>query len=558
MDRFEVVKRTGTHADVLAAVGAADVLQKLNPKLTDAGNSYDVRFRDASIYDLDDGAGFKYLKVDVRTSPESSEEDSGEGSESAEKKKPQKTKAAPPVIPPEWVFDYSPQNEKYKRQQAAKKTQDKDIAETMAEDAPDPQFRAYRIVKALQGDSGPNKLIEEFLKHTEEQWKKLVWAGFQGESGFPCDAPLVQLFNPQSAKGYALLKPTGTDRNDKTKEKWAEPFVEWLRYRGFFAGCAGWFLGGKGEHVRLYCPIPRDISFETYKGVAAAFRAQSLAGSAPKMDCLGTLRLTRILIERSEPIARPARRISGIWVTHYQSLGQAKAVTSIDQLSVPDWFENATAEIWLETLNEHDTILRRLDDAISEELMLLKKYRRFLQQQEESALPELVDFLSAYGQHIFRLRGQDKWLLPQFSAERVEAILEGNHNYKDIIGNPGFQAIANALRSATVSAQVAKRRGERNYREIQYGALPELRRKLSLSPDDFMRAVSEFIAGFNAESARRNEMGLSGFRLSQDEFAAFAELMDRAKSDVVGSLLCAMATCKLGKEEKEEKEEVVA
>jgi hypothetical protein len=547
MDRFEVVKRTGTHADVLAAVGAADVLQTLNPQLTDAGNSYDVRFRDASIDDLDDGPGFKYLKVDARAS----EEDPEDRSEAADKKKQKKPKSAPPVIPEGWAFDYSPQNDKYKRQQAAKKTRDKDIAEGMAEDAPDPQFRAYRIVKALQGDSGPNKLIEEFLKRTADEWRKLVWAGFQGESGFPCDAPLVQLFNPQSAKGYALLKPTGTDRNDKTKEKWAEPFIEWLRYRGFFAGCAGWFLGSKGEHVRLYCPIPGDISFEIYKGVAAEFRTQSLSGSAPKMDCLGTLRLTRILVERSEPLARPARRIRGLWVTHYQSLGQAKAVTSIDQLAVPDWFKMANAEIWLETLNEHDTILRRLDDAISDELMLLKKYRRFLQQQEESALPEFVGFLSAYGQHIFRLRGQGKWLLPQFSAQRVEAILEGNQSYKDIIGNPGFQAIANALRSATVSAQAVKK-NHGDYREIQYGILPELRRKLSLGSDEFMRAVSEFLAGYNAESARRNEMGKSGSRVSEGEFAAFVELMDAAKADVVGSLLCAMATCKLGKEEKEE------
>jgi hypothetical protein len=551
MDRFEVVKRTGTHADVLAAVGAADVLQKLNPKLTDVGNTYDVRFREASIDDLDDGAGFKYLKADARMSLEGAEEDSEETSEGANKKKPKKPKSAPSVIPPEWVFDYSPQNEKYRRQQAAKKTQDKDIAESMAEDAPDSQFRAYRIVKALQGDSGPNKLIEEFLKHTEEEWKKLVWAGFQGESGFPCDAPLVQLFNPQSAKGYALVKPTGTDRNDKTKEKWAEPFIEWLRYRGFFAGCAGWFLGTKGEHVRVYCPIPRDISFETYKGVAAVFRAQSLVGSAPKMDCLGTLRLTRILIERAEPMAPPARRISGIWVTHYQSLGQAKAVTSIDQLAVPEWFEAATAQTWLETLNEHDTILRRLDDGISEELMLLKKYRRFLQQQEESALPEFLDFLSAYGQHIFRLRGQGKWLLPQFSAQRVEAILAGNYSYKDIIDNRGFQSVANALRAATMSAQtVKKNRGD--YREIDYGILPELRRKLSLDSDDFIQAVSEFLARFNAESARRNAEGKSGFRVPEDDFAAFAELMDAAKASVVGSLLCAMATCKLSKEEKEE------
>ena len=47
-------------------------------------------------------------------------------------------------------------------------------------------------------------------------------------------------------------------------------------------------------------------------------------------------------------------------------------------------------------------------------------------------------------------------------------------------------------------------------------------------------------------------MKKSGFRVSQDEFATFASLMDDAPADLVGSLLCAMATCKLDKEEKED------
>jgi hypothetical protein len=522
----------------------------MKPELRDAGTGFCVDLpRDACIDDLDDGPGFKYLKIRSKKSADSpdSEESDGLG-------------LVPRGIPAARVFDYSVQNEKYKRQQlarqAARKAHDQELDDAIAEDAPDPEFRSYRILNALQGASGPNKVVEEFFKRSKDGWLKTVWSGLHGEGKFPCDAPLVQLFNPQAAKGYGLLKPTGTDRNDKTKEKWAEPFLEWLRYRGFFASCAGWFLGNKGEHIRLYCPMPGKISFDLYRRVATDFRAESLSGSATKMDCLGTLRLTRILIERSEILSRPARSIRGLWVVYYQSMGQAKAVTSIDQLFVPDWFESKqSGELWLETLEEHDRVLRRLDDAISEELTLLKKYRRFLQQREGDALPDFVDFLSAYGHHVFQQRGQGKWLLPQLSEDKVEAILQAR--YKDIIENPGFQAISGALRAATVSAQVAKRNAQRtggDYRDVQYGALPELRRKLSLDPDEFMQAVSDFIAGFNAESARRNENNKSGFRVSQDEFAAFAALMDEAPSELVGSLLCAVATCKRGKDEKEEAE----
>lgn len=544
MNRLNFDKRNGTHADVLVAVGAADLLMHLTPELVDQANRLSVNLsRDAEFADFTDiSPGFRYL------------DDAGNSEEGEQASKSnRRTKSRPQQIPQSLVFDYRSENEKYKRQQAARKTRDQDIAESRQKDNPDPEFRSYRIARALQADSGLNKFVEEWCRRSPQERQDAVWSGLTG-SNFFFDAPLVQLFNPQAAKGYALLKPAGTDRNDKTKDKWAESFDEWLRYRGFFTACSGWFLGSKGEHIRVYCPIPKHIPFRLYQDVARQFRGEALGGSGTKMDCLGALRLARILIERSEAFTftRPARSISGVWVTHYQSLGQAKAVTAIDRLAMPDWFDLQSrehAELWLETLDEHDKVLRRLSDDISEELGLLKQYRRFLQQQGTDALPEFIRFLAAYGHHVFRVRAQGQWLLPQFTTEKVEAMLQPS--YSEILTNPGFQAIAGALRSATVSAQVAKRKGG-DYRDIQYGVLPELRRKNSAGRDELMRAIADFITSFNAESARRYEMGKSGFRVSQDEFAAFADLMGRADPELVGSLLCAMATCKLGKEDKED------
>ncbi len=541
MTSLRFPKVNGSHADVLAAVGAADLLHELNPILVDSASGIEVNLnREVLASDLTNVApGFRYLKASA--SDESDDED----------KKKKAHKKVPATIPPAMLFDYTAQNDKYKRQMAAKASKDPDVLESAQQDKPDPDFRTYRIVKALQAESGPNKFIEQFWSLTPQQRELAIFESLNDNADFFFDSPLVQLFNPHAAKGYSLLKPAGTDRNDKTKEKWAQPFFEWLRYRGFFAGSAGWFLGSKGENIRVYTPIPKNIPFRLYTRATSQFRSESLAGSAPKLDCLGTLRLTRILIGQSlEP---PSRSISGIWVTQYQSLGQVKAVTAIDQLALPKWFELKTqddADLWLGILEEHDKILRRLDDDISEELGLLKQYRRFLQDREGEAIVEFIEFLAAYGHHIFRLRGQGKWLLPQFTREKVEAILQAS--YKQILENPGFRAVADAIRSATVSAQVAKKKGS-DYREIQYGALPELRRKIAESRDGFMQAVSEFVSTFNGESARRYEQGKSGYRISQDDFAAFAQLLDeRPDWETVGTLLCAMATCKLGKEDKEE------
>jgi hypothetical protein len=542
VDSFLVAKRTGTHADVVAAVGAADVLSSLRPRIVDLGNDFEVRLAETAMPETlaNAGPGFKFLKA----SPKDSED-------KVEKRKKNSNKV-PAFIPDSAVFDYTLENEKYKRQQAAKKTRDQDVTEGIQEDTPDPDFRLYRILKTLQAESGTNKLVEEFFRRTPENRQVAIWQGFTDGTSFLSEAPLVQLFNPQAAKGYALLKPTGTDRNDKTKEKWAEPFLEWLRYRGYFASCAGWFLGAKGENVRVYCPVPNNISLALYNRVAQKFRAEALTGSAPRLDTLGTLRLARILIEMSE-LSPPARSIRRVFVTHFQSVGKVKVVTSIEQLAMPDWFglqTNEEAQLWLDTLNEHDAVLRRLDDDKSEELALLKQYRHFLQEQGEEARPEFISFLAAYGGYVFQQRGQGKWLLSQFTQSKVEAILQGH--YRNILNNQGFKAVADALRSATVSAQVAKRRGD-DHREIQYGAIPELRRKLALGRrDEFLQAVAEFVAGFNVESGRRYEMGKSGFRVAEQDFAALVELMDTAPPELVGSLLCAIATCKLGKDEKEE------
>jgi hypothetical protein len=314
MNKLSFTKRSGTHADVLAAVGAADLLSALEPILIDKESVIEVRLsKDLATSHLQNvGPGFKYLKSKAPV-----EDDE----ESSAKKAAGKI---PDTIPTQSIFDYSAEDERYKRQMAARKSKDQDVAQALLENSADPEFKVYRIAKALQAESGLNKFVEQFFSLPPADRESAIFNSLVSGTQFFFKAPLVQLFNPQAAKGYALLKPTGTDRNDKTKDNWAEPLSEWLRYRGFFAGCAGWFLGAKGEHIRVYCPIPGEIPARVFKQVVEEFRAEALAGSAAKIDCRGMLRLTRILIKRSESFARPSRFISGVWATHFQSLGQVQ------------------------------------------------------------------------------------------------------------------------------------------------------------------------------------------------------------------------------------------
>ena len=275
--------------------------------------------------------------------------------------------------------------------------------------------RMYSILERMRAYGGPNKVISRFASTHRSQWTHSVWDALNGGQSFKLSSPLVQLFNPHSGRGYSLMKPNGTDRSDKTKDRWAEPFLEWLRYRGYFEGSAGWFASGD---LRFYCPVPADISYDHFATVAAALRELNLGGTGVKMDCRVILSLTRLLIEHAANYRRPRQSLRGLWVTTYKDMGRVHTFMGAEQLSIPDWFElrsSEEAQLWLRALDEHETILRRLTDSHSSEFALLKQYRQIFQIDQEDAVAAFVEFLMGYGMHLFRRRAQDHWALPQFS-----------------------------------------------------------------------------------------------------------------------------------------------
>jgi hypothetical protein len=378
-------------------------------------------------------------------------------------------------------------------------------------------------------------------------WAKNVWEALHGRPGFTFSSPLVQLFHPHSGKGYALLKPTGTDRSDKTKDRWAEPFLEWLRFRGYFEGSAGWFTAGD---LRLFCPIPADIPYDQFVATAAAFRELQLGGTAVKVDCRAILGLVRLLIEGAKSYRRPCRSIRGVWVTHYKDMGQAHTFMAMEQLAIPDWFSLRTAEqakLWLRTLEVHETALRRLNDTHSDEFALLKQYRRTFQTRRDNSVKEFVEFLRDYGILLFRKRARDHWLLPQFPVESVSAILGQEPELRTILHNPGFLAAAAAVRSSTVGAQGARRNGRVDHREIRYGLLSDIHRADSLGRPQLLQEVFSFIASFNREGLRRRAAGVPSRLIENKEIRTFAALAERLPVHTrLGSLLCGIAVCRTG------------
>lgn len=566
IDRIAIPKVTGTHGDVFAAVGLADLLSSV-PHLRSVRISEDASWffvcpeqplTPADLRSVSRAPGYPFLKANEKTPV---------------------PKNAPDVV------DYKIEKARADRlREAAKAARGKrrksasmDAAErqVIQEEQLREDWRLLQVLNTLQGDETSNRVQQAILCRTPKDLEIDLEQGIEAlrqarKSGVDWAATAVQLFTPTAAKGYSRLKPDSTDRNDKTKEGWTDSFVEWLRYRGYFRVACPFFQGPKAEHIRLLCPIPRDISLGVLVSVTRRLRSGGIWGGPPKMDSLAVLRLTELLIRHSEEYHEgddepypglsllrrsPADVVSGVMVTHYQSLGQAKAVSAMATLALPGWFklvDRCDAQEFLAILEEHQAVVRGLQDDYSDEIGLLVSYRRFLQQRGEAALWALVEFMEVYGCFLLRAREQKR----RVRAFRVDHFgrmtMALSPSLTAILEDSGFQAVATAIRKSTVSAQAQKAMERTDYREIRYELLHDLRRKRSLpGPSPLIEGVSDFISKYNSENARRRETGRRAPRnVTTQEFAAFIGLVERHGAAVVGALLCAYGSCREPRDEE--------
>jgi hypothetical protein len=358
---FVISKATGTHGDVFAAVGLADLLSnaagvsQVEINETPAGFEITASTTGGDLSSFAQSPGYPFLKTN------------------------------PKVIVPkgvtDWV-DYKLEKEKADRrrkltQGKTRKSLGSEIEQFLKQEEARSDWRLLQVLNTLQGDETSNRIHALIAHMKSDEFCQTVADGLEAitdlrPSGLDWPANSVQLFTPSGAKGYSRLKPDSIDRNDKTKEQWTDPFIEWLRYRGYFVVACPFFQGQKAENVRLLCPIPHDLSLSGLKQVADALRIAGIFGGPPKLDSLAALKLAELLIRHSEEYSftaaarafpgnrmrgkSPADVISGIYVTNYQSLGSAKAVSAMAVIALPGWFilnSPADAKAFLDILDEH-------------------------------------------------------------------------------------------------------------------------------------------------------------------------------------------------------------
>jgi hypothetical protein len=145
---------------------------------------------------------------------------------------------------------------------------------------------------------------------------------------------------------------------------------------------------------------------------------------------------------------------------------------------------------------------------------------------------------------LFKRRAQNQWVLPQFTIGGVTPILRRDPVLRMMLRNPGFLAVAAAVRSSTFGAQAARHNGRTDQRETQYGLLSEIRRAGLSGTRELLATVSSFVSNFNREAARRRASGLGAAQIQDGEIEAFANLLERLPPNLpAGSVLGGFASC---------------
>lgn len=375
-------------------------------------------------------------------------------------------------------------------------------------------------------------VLEAFAQHpnaTEaaaQRWDSLVKEGRLSGKG---DVTLLQVVNPASGKGGNTPKANGLGIGN-LDGFW---LIEYLKFVGFFTIAAP-LMVQKSKDRKTYVLHPTTMDLSDLRTVMRAFRETFYGNTAVKLDILAALQFTQRLVEhiqraiQANAVNNPVLALfnrkpnvtdigRGFDITFYKDMGSAYATMNLAMINLPGWLnpiatvDDATRT--LEALEEHVRVVRSIrsakEDEGSEELDLLRRYRDFVSGHDSEVF---FDFAARYGAYYLGKRYRNQWAV-QVTTEGITALMaqaKEKEKLSPILENAGFQAIATAIRRATVIAQFQAARPEGGYPfEVRYGLGQQLLRAAAY-PEEFIAALSEFLQSYNAENARIAERVAKG------------------------------------------------
>jgi hypothetical protein len=192
-------------------------------------------------------------------------------------------------------------------------------------------------------------------------------------------------------------------------------------------------------------------------------------------------------------------------------MGSAYATMNLAAINLPVWLQPIEtlqdAEAIQKVITEHIQVITTIKsvkgDEGSDEIELLHRYRDFLSGRD---VGRFFDFAARYGDYYLAKRRRNQWS-GQFTTDRMEELVaqaQGDKKLTQIVSNPGFRAIAKAIRRATVTAQYFAAQQNGYPYEVRYGLGHELLRSAAY-PQEFLGALSVFVQAYTAENGRIEE-----------------------------------------------------
>lgn len=395
---------------------------------------------------------------------------------------------------------------------------------------PDPDLVLYVAINHFKIGDTYNKLCDRWRGESLDDFRANLALLFQTFSHHPNTPPAkgdaetaLQIVNPASGKGNNATKALGLSIGG-IDNFWLS---EYLKFVGYFTIAAP-LLVRDSKDRKTYVLHPVQVELSALRSVMTDFRATFFRATAVKLDILASLRFTRTLVEHisREISARTASASASMFfgirprvtdiaqgfdVTFYKDMGSAYATMNLATINLPSWLQPIStvqdAEAIQEALTGHIQVITSIKSAKgdegSEEIELLRRYRDFLSGHD---VARFFDFAARYGDYLLAKRHRNQWA-GQFTTDGMEQLMaqaQGNKSLTQIISNPGFRAIAKAIRHATVTAQYLTSQRNGYPYEVRYGLGHDLIRSAAY-PQDFIGALSVFVQAYTAENARMEE-----------------------------------------------------
>ena len=364
-----------------------------------------------------------------------------------------------------------------------------------------------------------------------------------------------QLYSPNQGKGLNRTKADGLAMGNEDG-MWIPETMKILGALNFMS-CQTLKVGSSYD-MKIFVPEFNDITISKASTIIKEFKRHLKSVDPIKLDILNILNFTLTFIRNTEGYQGKVKNtVSGLFMVYQKSLGQfVKSVTNISFIETPEFVDcndKADAKKWLEILNDQIKIVQSIKEQ-GDSIQGLLAYRNFL---GSSNLYSFFKFSNWYSVYLMQALDNQKYYVKPFKVEILNLfyeMMDKNNELKlgDIIKNEGFLAVANAIRKSTVTLQYTPK-DQRKF-DIRYGMAQEIQNK-SKSKSDLATFIGEFIATYNAQTARQMEKTGKALRknVKASELIDFYELLDKADSSrLVGALLGSYGFALIAKEIKDD------